>query len=137
MSTEDSGLRKQVVGVLCPRIRITNRVAPIVRWYRFVVAVYVGLKLSPAVAVYFTHPHAPWERGLCENINGLIRQYLPKGTDLSVFSQKQLDDIAWRLNTRPRKTLHWRAPAELFLPQGAFNFRQHYSGKIVPVALGP
>jgi IS30 family transposase len=89
------------------------------------------------VEVFFTHPHAPWERGICENINGLLRQYLPKGTDLSVFSQKQLDDIAWRLNTRPRKTLGWRAPAELFLPQGAFDFVQHYSAKIVPVALGP
>ena len=89
------------------------------------------------VAVYFTHPHAPWERGICENINGLIRQYLPKGTDLSIFSQKQLDDIAWKLNTRPRKSLGWKAPAELFLPKGAFDFVQHYSGKIAPVALGP
>lgn len=89
------------------------------------------------VAVFFTHPHAPWERGICENINGLVRQYLPKGTDLSVFSQKQLDDIAWRLNTRPRKTLNWRAPAELFLPKGAFDFAKHFSSKITPVALGP
>ena len=76
------------------------------------------LTANAGVDVYFAHSHAPWERGIMENTNGLLRQYLPKGTDLSVFSQKQLDDIAWLLNTRPRKTLGWRAPAELFLPEG-------------------
>ena len=94
------------------------------------------LTRDTGVDVYFAHPHAPWERGISENTNGLLRQYLPKGTDLSLFSQEQLDDIAWRLNTRPRKTLGWKAPAELFLPEGAFDFVQHWS-QITSVALAP
>src|SRR6202161_4053923 len=93
------------------------------------------LTKNTGVTVYFAHPHAPWERGICENINGLLRQYLPKATDLSLFSQKQLDQIAWKLNTRPRKTLGWKAPAELFLPEGTFDFADYWSniGKIAPL----
>jgi transposase, IS30 family len=85
------------------------------------------LTANTGVDVYFAHPRSPWERGINENTNGLLRQYLPKGTDLSVFSQQQLDDIAWTLNTRIRKSLGWKAPAELFLPVGAFDFVQYWS----------
>jgi transposase, IS30 family len=85
------------------------------------------LTQNTGVDVYFAHPHAPWERGSSENTNGLLRHYLPKGTDLSLCSLDQLDDIAWRLNTRPRKTLGWKAPAELFLPEGAFDFVNYWS----------
>jgi transposase, IS30 family len=84
------------------------------------------LTKNTGVTVYFAHPHAPWERGICENINGLLRQYLPKSTDLSRFSQRQLDQIAWKLNTRARKTLGFKAPAELFLPEGTFNFPDYW-----------
>ena len=63
---------------------------------------------------YFTHPHSPWEKGLIENTNGLIRQYFPKGTDFNLISEEELKFVQNELNNRPRKTLGWRTPKEVF-----------------------
>jgi IS30 family transposase len=72
--------------------------------------VAADLKLT----VYFADPHAPWQRGTNENTNGLVRQYLPKGTDLSGYSQEELNAIAAEINERPRKTHGFRSPAEVY-----------------------
>ena len=75
-------------------------------------AAHAELTLQTGLSVFFCDPHSPWQRGTNENTNGLLRQYFPKGTDLSRHKPYQVAAVAHTLNTRPRKILGWNTPAE-------------------------
>jgi IS30 family transposase len=76
-------------------------------------AAHHKFSLASDVAVYFCDPRSPWQRGSNENTNGLLRQYFPKGADLSGHSQRYLNKVAAQMNGRPRETLNWRNPAQV------------------------
>jgi IS30 family transposase len=103
-----------VVGALTQRIgKLPAELRRSLTWDRGKeMAAHKAFTVATDVQVYFCDPRSPWQRGSNENTNGLLRQYFPKGTDLSSFSQAHLNKIALRLNQRPRKTLGFQSPAD-------------------------
>jgi IS30 family transposase len=105
---------QSVVGALIRRVRrLPKQLRHSLTWDRGPeMAAHKEFSLATDVKVYFCDPRSPWQRGSNENTNGLLRQYFPKGTDLSGYSQAQLDRVALRLNQRPRETLGFETPAD-------------------------
>lgn len=104
-----------VVAALARRVRTLPRsLKQSLTWDRGKeMAQHKQFTVATDVQVYFCDPRSPWQRGSNENTNGLLRQYFPKGQDVSRYTQRQLDAIALKLNTRPRQTLNWKTPAEV------------------------
>lgn len=117
MLTKVSGKETQtVVAALAAQVRHLPRELRLsLTWDRGKeLADHKSLTLATELDIYFCDPHSPWQRGTNENTNRLLRQYFPKGTDLSVHSQEHLDAVAGELNERPRMTLNYFSPAEKF-----------------------
>jgi IS30 family transposase len=109
-------LAEQVKEALALKIRdLPDQLRRSLTWDRGKeMAEHVRFTIDTGVQVYFCDPRSPWQRATSENTNGLLRQYFPKGTDLSVYDHAQLEHVATELNGRPRQTLGWLTPSEAF-----------------------
>jgi IS30 family transposase len=107
---------EQVVAALSKHVRkLPSELRRSLTWDRgFELTAHKRFTLATQMQVYFCDPHSPSQRGSNENTNGLLRQYFPKGPDVSGYSQRHLDQVAMRLNQRPRETLGFRTPAQSF-----------------------
>jgi IS30 family transposase len=105
-----------IVGALSKQVRkLPSQLRASLTWDRgSEMSARKSFTLATKMQVYFCDPNSPWQRGSNENTNGLLRQYFPKSTDVSQFSQEHLDEVAMRLNQRPRKTSNYETPAYVF-----------------------
>jgi IS30 family transposase len=105
-----------LAGILSKHVRkLPSQLRSSLTWDRGTeMSAHQSFTIATQMKVYFCDPHSPWQRGSNENTNGLLRQYFPNATDVSLFSQEQLDEVAMRLNQRPRKTLDYATPAHVF-----------------------
>jgi IS30 family transposase len=109
---EGKDTRSVISALTCQMRTLPGQLRGSLTWDRGTeMADHAQFTIATDLKVYFCDPQSPWQRGSNENTNGLLRQYLPKGTDLSQFTQRQLDEIATKLNTQPRQTLAFQTPA--------------------------